>query len=161
MTNLASSDPVHAPLKLLEFQSLGDIQRILALYDGLRVPKQDRSQFAWHLTQDRGSWFLEVGDMGLVYFTNVLPQNRATLNVVFWDQKLGKERVAVTREACRMACEELGLQRIGAQMKWSNRVLRDFLKRVGFIWEGTLRKGWLDEKGFEDMILLGVIREEL
>jgi RimJ/RimL family protein N-acetyltransferase len=154
------ADPV--PLKLLEFRELADIQRILERYDKLQVPKQDRSQFAFHLTQDRAAWFLEVGEAeGLVYFTSVLPQNRATLNVVFWDQKLGKERVAVTREACRRACEELGLQRLGAQMKWSNRVLRDFLKRVGFIWEGTIRKGWLDEKGFEDMILLGVIREEL
>jgi RimJ/RimL family protein N-acetyltransferase len=154
-------EEVHVPLKLLEFESLGDIQRILALYDGLRVPKQDRSQFAYHLTQDRAAWFLEIGDIGLAYFTSVLPQNRATFNVVFWDQKLGKSRVHAAREACKLATERFELQRIGAQMKWSNRVLRDFLKRVGFIWEGTIRKGWLDEKGFEDMILLGVIREEL
>lgn len=138
----------------------------MSKYDALDVPKQNRSQFAFHLTQDRQSFFLELVDenqvsVGLVYFTQVLPLLSATFNVVTWDGKLSKDRCAAMREGLRLCMTRFQLQRIGAQIKWSNRVIRDVLKRIGMTWEGTVRKGWVDVKGCEDALLFGVIREEL
>jgi RimJ/RimL family protein N-acetyltransferase len=140
---------------------LEDIKRVLDRYESLKVPKQDARMFAFHLTQDRSSWFLEVGDVGLVYFTGVVPRVGATINVLFWDGKLGKARVALVREAIRLVVERFALERVGAQIKWSNKDMRDFLKRVGLIWEGTIRKAWVDRNGCEDMLMLGLIKEEL
>lgn len=131
------------------------------MYDALQVPKQSREQFTFHLVQDRSAWFLEVGNVGLVYFTELAPGAWATLNLIFWDGKLGKERIDAVRSACQMAASRFELQRISARIKWSNRVMRDVLKRAGLIWEGTIRKGWFDEKGYEDMLLFGVTSEEL
>lgn len=148
-------------LRLLEFGSLDDIQRILERYRSLTFQKQDERMFQFHLVQDRSSWFLETGEEGLVYFTAVVPRVGATLNVLFWDGKLPKIRVALVQEALRMAFDRFELERVGAQMKWSNVGLRDFLKRCGLIWEGTIRKGWVDARGCEDMLLLGIIKEEL
>lgn len=135
------------------------------MYTALDVPKQGLERFTWHLTQDRTSWFLEMTDgetpVGLVYFTHVIPHVSAMFNVVTWDGKMPKPRVEAMRRACQLAAERFSLERIGMQIKWSNRVMKDVLKRIGMTYEGTIRKGWVDAKGIEDALLFGVIKEEL
>lgn len=146
---------------MLEITSLAQVRDIIQAYERLDIPKQDRLMFLAHLTEDRNAWFLEVGDVGLLYFTHVIPGISAILNIVFWDQKLPKERADAVKLAVRRAFEEFNLARVGVQFKWTNRALKRFVKDVGFCYEGTLRRAWVDAEGHHDMLWYGMIKEEL
>jgi RimJ/RimL family protein N-acetyltransferase len=152
-------------LRPLEITSLDKLQGVVKKYADLQIPKADKIIFVQHLTQDRNAWFLEVlcegEEVGVVYFTNVVPHLAAQMNFFFWDGKLKKGRVGVVRDALKQAFTEFKLQRVGVQMKWSNAPQKRFLADCGFVWEGTLRRGWVDPDGCHDMLLYGMLREEL
>jgi len=157
-TETALEAPV--PLRLLEIESLDQIAEIMRRYEALNIPKEDPVLFFQTLTTDRNAWFL-VHPAGLVYFTGVFPGISAMLHVLFWDGKLTKARALEVRVAVRQAAERFNLARVSAQFKWSNRAYLKFLRSVGFVYEGTLRKGWVEATSFEDMLLYGMISEEL
>lgn len=152
-------------LRVLEINTLEKVREIGEKYNALNIPKQDHRMFLMHLTQDRNAWFLEIvedgQEVGLLYFTNVIPHLSAQMNVLFWDGRLIKARVHTVRQALKIAQREFKLERIGCQIKWSNAALKRFLRDVGMVYEGTLRKGWVDGDGCHDLLLFGVIKEEL
>jgi RimJ/RimL family protein N-acetyltransferase len=130
-------------------------------YTSLQVPKEDPKLFIERMTGDRSSWFLEVGEIGLIYFTQVLPYHSATMHVLFWDGKLPKQRIAIVQQGLKMAFKTLDLLRVGVTFRWNNTAFKRFLKDAGFVYEGTVRRGWIDHEGAHDMLLFGVIKEEL
>ena len=157
---VASPPEPQPALRVLEISSLEQISDIMTRYEALNIPKEAAAQFFQTLTQDRGAWFLEH-PAGLVYFTNVIPRVGALLHVLFWDGKLTKARALEVRAAVQLATKRFDLARVSAQFKWSNRAYLKFLRTAGFVYEGTLRKGWIESNGFEDMLLYGIISEEL
>jgi RimJ/RimL family protein N-acetyltransferase len=73
-----------------------------------------------------------------------------------------KTRYAPMREALHAAFDMFELQRIQAQVSAKNVGLNRNLRRLGFVWEGTIRRGWIGTNGyFHDMCVLGMLREDL
>jgi hypothetical protein len=149
-------------LHLLRIVSLDQVRDILDKYQALNIPKEHHLIFAEQLTGRRDAWFIEAGDKGLIYLTSVVPRLGATLNLLFWDGKLTKDRREAVRSVVAEAMELFALPRIGALCPYTNLPLRQVLKKIGFVLEGVARKGYLTPDGsYIDMFLYGVTSEEV
>lgn len=149
-------------LRLLRIVSLEQVQDILQKYMMLDIPKEHHMTFANQLTHSRDAWFIEAGDKGLIYLTSVIPRLNATLNMLFWDGKLTKDRREAVRSVVVEATELFELPRISALCPQTNLPLRQVLKKIGFVLEGVSRKGYLTPSGsYIDMFLFGVTSEEV
>lgn len=126
------------------------------------IPKEKTDLFFHWMTRDRNTWFLEAGEAsGLIYFTNVVPDLSAYVNAIFWDGHLNRVRIQTIRSACILAMERFNLQRVSmAQMVKNRSVITRMQEIAGFKQEGVIRKGWQDESGLFDLVLLGLLREE-
>jgi hypothetical protein len=127
-------------------------------YEALTIPKEHPLLFYANLTQRRDAWFVEAGDLGLIYLTSLVPRAGAMFGAVFWDQKLSKDRREGIRSVLATAFDTFDLQRVGAAASVTNVPLRRTLEKIGFVYEGTLRKAMLP--GFTDAIMYGLLREE-
>lgn len=148
-------------LRILNIESLEHVELICAKYEALNVPKLNKDIFKRTLMFDPNAWFLELGNIGLMYLVQLVPGINAQMHLVFWDEKLPATRAPLVRKAVKFGMERFELPRISAQFKWSAVTMKHFLRKVGFVYEGTLRKGWIDETGYQDMLLYGMISEEL
>lgn len=147
-----------ADLKLLKLLSWEHISQIVETYASLDIPfKQDPQAFLSHLTERRDAWFVEAGKVGLIYLTDVVPGFSAQANAVFWDRKLSANRREAIKTVLATAFERFELIRVSALAPASNERMIATWKKVGFLPEGQIRKGWL---GKEDLLLLGLLREE-
>jgi hypothetical protein len=129
------------------------------MYSALKMPKSHEMVFAAALMAG-DSWFVEAGDVGLIYLTNVIPRFCAQLNVTFWDQKLHRNRQEVVKTVLAEAFEKFDLTKINASAPVTNVPLKSFYRKIGFIMEGTLRRMWTSNPP-QDMHVLGMLREEL
>jgi hypothetical protein len=136
------------------------VERILSLYSSLAIAKEHVELFKLHLLSRSDSWFVEVGEVGLVYLTNVLPKFVANLNFIFWDGKLGKDRRDCIRFAVTTAFDEFALTRMQALVPSANTPFLVTLKKIGFSLEGTMRRAWRDASGDQDLLILGMLKEE-
>lgn len=148
-------------LRPLVIRSLEQLQNIIDRYNSLQVPKDDAPFFVEHLTQRRDAWFVEAGDVGLVYLTQVLPGFSATLHVVFWDGHLTQDRREAVKSVLRTGMKLFELQRVSAAAAETNLPVRQMLKKVGFALEGVIRRSWLGPDGLIDTFLFGILKEEL
>jgi hypothetical protein len=150
------------PLVLAEWipKDQTDVAKLLLRYAAAPVSKDPEDVFLHHLTRRADAVFYEVGDIGLIYFTAICPGWMADFNVIFWDLKLGKERIPVIREAVQLAMDRFDLQRVTAVVPEENRALTRQLKNVGFTIEGLLRRGRMTPAGLIDITVLSVLREE-
>jgi RimJ/RimL family protein N-acetyltransferase len=119
--------------------------------------------FQWRLTVDPQAWFIQVGEVGLVYLTNVEPSVNAELNVLFWDGKLGKDRQEAIKAVIGTAFRVFEIERISASVVHTNAPLRNILNhKLGFVLEGVTRRGARSGEGkFVDLIRYGLLKEEL
>lgn len=143
----------------LKIDSLSKIGVLLASYNALNVPKEESLHFMEHLTQRRDAWFIEAGEVGLLYLTDVRPGWNANFHVIFWDGSLGPDRVAAAKTFVTDAILRFKLVRLTATVAQSNGYLKQFLQRVGFILEGVTRKGWSVDPPM-DAIHYGMLEEE-
>ena len=156
----ASTNPVGIEdLRELRIESLDDIVRLMQRYQEVNVPREPGNVFLEHLTMRRDSWFVEVGDLGLVYLTNVIPEFTGTMHVLFWDQKLPVVRVPLVQEVVRSAFDLFALKKINVTT--TAKPMGDFLKKIGFSWEGNVRRGTIIDGAFTDVRLFGIIPEEV
>lgn len=146
-------------IRELKIESVEDIKRLLALYESVDVPKDPGNVFLEHLVNRRDSWFVEVGDIGLVYFTGIIPEFTSTMHVIFWDQKLGRGRVPYVKNIVRSAFELFALRKINVVT--IAKPMQEFLKDVGFQWEGKIRRGTIVNGEMKDVRLFGIIPEEI
>jgi hypothetical protein len=130
-------------------------------YLALQIPKVHVKLFESHLVGRQDSYFVEAGDEGLIYLTSIVPRYKADMSFVFWDGKLGKDRRELVKTVLRQSFEDFALERVSAYSAASNVPFNSALRKIGFVCEGTVRKGWVDVQGFQDMLLFGVLREEL
>jgi hypothetical protein len=128
----------------------------------MKIPKEHLEIFKMHLLGRRDSVFYEVGDgEGLTFFTTVIPRYKATFGTLFWDRKLSARRRAAVRESIVDAFGNFELVRVQADISAKNAPMRTFLQRLGFVYEGTLRNDWIDEAGFADRLVFGILKREL
>jgi len=76
-------------------------------------------------------------------------------------QRGGGYGTEAMRLACRFAFEEMGLERVELEtFEFNTRAVRSY-EKVGFVVEGTKRRGAYLGGRFYDVIVMGLLREEL
>jgi RimJ/RimL family protein N-acetyltransferase len=146
-------------LRPLRLEKPEDLKRLVALYSALRMPKTHEMIFAQALLAP-DAFFVEAGEVGLIYLTAIIPGFCGQLNVSFWDSKLHRNRQEAVKTVLAEACEKFDLQKINASVPVSNVPLRSFYRKIGFVMEGCLRRMWTSSPP-QDMHVLGLLREEL
>ena len=146
-------------LRPLRLEKPEDMHRLVALYSALKMPKSHEMVFANALLAP-DAFFVEAGEVGLIYLTSIIPGFCGQLNVSFWDSKLHRNRQEAVKTVLAEACEKFELQKINASVPVSNIPLRSFYRKIGFVMEGCLRRMWTSTPP-QDMHVLGLLREEL
>jgi RimJ/RimL family protein N-acetyltransferase len=146
-------------LRPLRLETPTDFERLVRLYAGLKMPKSHEMVFAQALLAP-DAFFVEAGEVGLIYLTSIIPGFCGQLNVSFWDSKLHRNRQEAVKTILAEACEKFDLQKINASVPVSNIPLRSFYRKIGFVMEGCLRRMWTSTPP-QDMHVLGLLREEL
>jgi hypothetical protein len=145
-------------LRISDLLQIADIQQkyVAAVDAGVKV--RPFENFATHLLSRRDAWFVELGESGLLYLTNIIPNYSATLDVIFWDRKFPEERRELVLSIVAQAFRLFNLVRLETATPSNNKPFLTRLKQMGFTLEGTLRKGWDTET---DAIIHSILREEL
>lgn len=151
----------------LRLKTPNDVLRLMTAYAAIKVPRDPGDVFINHLLTRTDSWFVEVGDYGLIYMTNIVPGYWAQMNVFFWDKKLPAERVPLVQAVIKKAFELFDLHRISAlvyfKMEREGQVrspLYRFLRDVGMTREGILRRSYLWNNEIIDTAVLGILKGE-
>jgi hypothetical protein len=147
---------------LLSLKEPDHLTDLVGKFSSLKYRRERVEQFMFHLLQDSTSWWVDMGGEGVVYLTGVQPGGNANLNVLFWDSKFTEERREVTRIVCATAMDLFDLPRVTALVHETNRHLKIFLGKTGFVYEGTIRQGALVDNGKRaDLLMFGLLRDEL
>jgi RimJ/RimL family protein N-acetyltransferase len=126
----------------LRFESLLQIGEIIGRYELLDIPKEESISFIQNLTRSRDAWFVEAGNVGLIYLTDIRPGLDANFFTVFWDKSLQTDRVAACKTVLTEAFSRFDLPRISARISQQNVPMKRFLRDLGFTLEGVTRLGW-------------------
>lgn len=146
---------------LLRLDSFDKLEEILHQYRMLDIPRDALALFRYQLTEAKDAWFVEVGDSGLVYLTDIIPTFSANFKVVFWDKRIGKARRELMQRILVTAVREFELTRVQAFAPVTNAPLAEHvLSKVGFVKEGVLRKAWREEGEDVDVVVFSILREE-
>lgn len=145
-------------LKLTDFDQVG---RILSAYNEMDVPRDNVMAFTEQLTLRQDSWFVEAGELGLFYFTNIVPRLDATFNMIFWDKRLTGDRREVAKLAISAAFSLFALRRISSVVVESNIPLRKTLQKIGFMPEGIIRQSKRIGDVYHDAHTYGLLSEEI
>lgn len=145
-------------LRRLKIDSLEQAQELITRWREIDLPRMSSEAFAEHLLVNRNSWFVEAGDVGVIFFTEILPEFSAYLHVMFWDKTFDASRRATVQVVVRTAFERFNLKRISAVCPSRNQPYAGKLKKMGFLQEGTIRNADTDGS---DIYLFGMLREEL
>lgn len=102
----------------------------------------------------------EIGDFGLVYFTDVCPPINAVAHVIFWDRKF-TSRTPIFKYLCEQVFDKYQVHRISSIVPTFNRAAILFAKRTGFHLEGVHREIVLSLGKWHDAAVLGLLRRDL
>lgn len=142
----------------LQIESAQQLTALIQLYHQQTVPRLDTQEFIHHLTERRDSWFVRINDIGLVFFTHIVPNHSGVVHVLFWDRKIQKQsRAQVVRHITDEAMKLFGLIRVGAITPSPG--LRDLFIKAGFDLEGVARKALLVNGIPQDVYCLGLVSE--
>ncbi len=109
----------------------------------------------------KNSVTLEVADNGIIVYNNIVEGTKARVHVSFWDYKLSA-RKELLRDCLIWGILQFDLHRIEIVIPEFSRALRRFAeKRMGFKFEGRIRKTMWYKGQLTDMILLSILREEV
>lgn len=148
-----------SPLVLTDEQR---IKELVAAYESTSIPVEHVNLFKQHLLQRLDAWFVEVADVGLVYLTGIVPGFVANLQVIFWDKKFGKDRRELVQKVLATGFEEFALTRVNCFVPETNVTMATVaLRKIGFTQEGTMRKAWRDGNFDVDMLVFGLLKEEV
>ena len=120
----------------------------------------------WFAGRGGMQWGIEHGSDGRVIGTVTLflfmPEHHRCevgfiLHPDFWGRGLASEAVA---RALTYAFDELGMQRIEADVDPRNLASQRMLKRLGFQHEGLMRERWRVAGEIQDGLMLGLLRRE-
>jgi hypothetical protein len=145
-------------LRILRFESLEHAEQLLRRYRTLDIIKMPEELFKHHLLLRRDAWFVEAGDRGLIFFTEVAPEFNAYLNIAFWDKVLDADRRMIIQATIKEAFERFSLRRVSLLVAADNQRLLKAAKQMGFCGEGVIREGNPDGA---DLHMFGMLREEI
>lgn len=112
------------------------------------------------LLLSHNSLFFKIGEIGIIYYTDVVPRLRAVAHVLFWDNQLkGREVYAILLGADLM--RQLKLNRIEAHIPSCNKTAIKFAKRCRMTYEGTLRRAAFHTGQVVDVVIYSFLREEI
>jgi hypothetical protein len=147
---------------LLSLKDPNQLGELIEKFSALKYRRERIEQFMHHLLHDPTSWWVDMGGEGVVYLTGVVTGGNANLTVLFWDSKFTQERREVTRIVCATAMDLFDLPRVTALVHETNRHLKIFLDKTGFVYEGTIRQGALVDNGKRaDLLMFGLLRDEM
>lgn len=147
---------------LLSLKDPAQLSDLIAKFSALKYRRERIEQFMHHLLHDPTSWWVDLGGEGVVYMTGVMTSGNANMTVLFWDSKFTQERREVVRIVCATAMDLFDLPRVTALVHETNRHLKIFLDKTGFVYEGTIRQGALVDNGKRaDLLMFGLLRDEL
>lgn len=147
-------------LRDLRLRSPEDVATLLKKYSALNIPRDNVAEFTAHLVARKDSYFVEAGNVGLFYFTNIVPHVDARFNMIFWDLKLTADRRACAQLVLSAAFELFNLARVSSEAVESNGPLRKTLLKIGFTNEGVLRRARIVDGAYESLYLYGILAEE-
>lgn len=102
----------------------------------------------------------EIGDFGIVYYTDVCPPINAVAHVIFWDRKF-TSRTPIFKRLCEIMFDTYQVHRISSIVPTFNRAAILFAKRTGFHLEGVHREIVLSLGKWHDAAVLGLLRRDL
>lgn len=107
------------------------------------------------------SLFYEVGDeVGIAAATNINLRVDAVVHLIMFDRRLrGREKIFL--EILDDVFTRGQLARVTAAFPASRSTTRKLVERLGFVHEGTLRKGMLIDGAYDDVIIYGILREDM
>ncbi len=111
-------------------------------------------------------------NLGIIYLTDIVQSITANLHPIIdregykmYLELNGKDKFNFMEEAAkevlRYGFNNFKLQRIGGAFFKRNRFAIDFVKRLGFQQEGYIRRGTKVKNKPEDLIILGILKEEI
>lgn len=145
----------------LRFEDYGQIEQFLDRYAKLDVAKNSPVAFLEQLTSQPNAWFVEAGDVGLYYLTDVRPRIDAQFQMIFWDKLLTADRRELARIVLKRAQELFKLRRITYILDAGSIPLRKTAEKIGFTHEGTIRRSLLVDGEFHDACIYGLLQEEM
>jgi hypothetical protein len=146
------------PLRLADQEQ---VAAIVSRYNALPFTREHSGVFLDQLLRRNNSWFVQVGEAGLVYFTNIIPDWCGDVNAVFWDGHLSADRREVMKKIVMLTMDRFNLRRLNAFVPAKNKPFFVTLKKIGFAAEGLQRMAWRDASGDCDLHVLGLLREDL
>ena len=141
------------------------IQTLWASYNGIRGLCDDYNKDRFDLflarLQNKNNIWLETTDgKGVLYLTEVIPNLSASAHFIFWDQKL-RGRESFILDVLHWVMHAVNLQKINAFIPQYARVAIHFAKKLGFQYEGMLRRASYSNNKVFNMVILGMIKEEV
>lgn len=148
-------------LRDLKLSGPEHVADIVQKYNSLDMPRDNTLMFTNYLLQRSDAWFVEAGEVGLFYFTNITPHLDAVFNMVFWDKRLTGDRRESAKLAIHAAFKLFELRRISAVVVESNIPLRKTLQKIGFTAEGIIRQSVVVDGQYADVYRFGLLIEEM
>jgi hypothetical protein len=105
-------------------------------------------------------WLEREDGNGLLYLTSVIPGLSATGHILFWDKKLiGTE--SFTLDVLRYLVEVIPLKKVNLYLPDFAKSAIRYAERLGFKYEGTIRRWSYSNGSLFDMKVFGMLSEEI
>jgi len=134
------------------------LSKISGLFDDFH--RNNPSLFLQLLTSKDTAWFERTDGNGILYLTSIIPRLSATAHIVYWDKRLrGKEEF--TLNALKWVFQKFDLKKINLYLPEYASIAQHFAKKLGFQKEGQIRRWSLSKGKPFDIIVYGMIPEEV
>jgi hypothetical protein len=120
--------------------------------------KGDFVSFSNLLLTPNSIW-LEVGETGLIYATDIVEGASLDIHAVFFDRSVA-DKVNVCREVAKWMFLETGIHRMNADVPVDYHATKRLLVKLGFRYEGTRRESVLRRSKWIDIALYGLTVDE-
>jgi RimJ/RimL family protein N-acetyltransferase len=145
-------------IRPLEIRNEEHLNEILRKYSRVLYSKLPQEVFTQHLLNDPQSWFVELRDAELVHVSGIIPGQAAYFYFYMWDSKFNANRREAVKSVLGSAFKIFGLYRMNALVTYRNRPMCDFLRKIGFVREGQMRKAAADR---DDVFIFGMLQKEM
>lgn len=134
---------------------LPDLEAAHTYYRGMLSGLEDRSLFQWAVTEPVADRL--VGTVTLVDWDR--QNRRCETGFILHPSVQGKGLASdAVRTALRFAFDEMGLERVEADVDPENVASSRLLERLGFVLEGRLRRRWLTFGTWKDSLFYGLLK---
>lgn len=120
--------------------------------------KGDFSVFSNIILAPDSIW-LEIGDVGLLYATDIVEGVSASVHAIFFDRSVA-DKVDVCRELIKWLFAETSVHRLSADVPIDYYATKRLLTKLGFRYEGTRRESVLRRGKWVDIVLYGLTLDE-